>query len=210
MSEKELKDQLVGFFSDLDALGSELASADDAWPPVETPPEADISAAPALKEVDAPKDLVAFRLGQQTYALPLEPIVQIVEMVTVTPIPESGGSLDGVINVRGAAVPVLSMRRRFGMPQLPRHHDAHIILVRHDDRMVGLIVDRVLKVLDLSDNPVMQAVDILPQELGELPLLQGIVHTDQDTVLVLDLVHLLLSQHPPVFAEMVGLDGEEE
>ena len=66
------------------------------------------------------RNLVTFRLGQQTCALPIEPIVQIIPMVTITRIPQVNhtvkgpalsadvpSAVEGVINVRGATVPVV-------------------------------------------------------------------------------------------------------
>jgi chemotaxis signal transduction protein len=52
--------------------------------------------------------LVAFRSGRQRYALPVAPVVQIVEMVAITPIPQVNGSVEGVINYHGQAVPAIA------------------------------------------------------------------------------------------------------
>ena len=62
-------------------------------------------------------NLVAFRLGEQVYALPIESVVQIIEMVMITPVPLAASSLQGMINVRGATVPVVNLRCHLGLPR---------------------------------------------------------------------------------------------
>ncbi len=211
MSEKRLKRQLEEMFSDIDSLNSEPEVAGDlpdlAGSVVAAQAE---PARPTPLNPNGRQNLVTFRLDEQTYALPIEPIIQIFEMVTITPIPQLGSSLDGVINVHGAAVPVLNMRRHFGVPELSQQVDAHIILVQFDERKVGLLVDEVLAVLDLTSDQIIRAIDILPDELGDLPLLQGLVHTQDSTVLLLDLAHLLQSQPRLALADIMALVDEEE
>ena len=154
MSEKRLQRQLEEMFSDIDSPNSGPEAAGDlpdlaAGSVVAAPAE---PARPTPLDPNGRQNLVTFRLDEQIYALPIEPIIQIFEMVTITPILQLDSSLDGVINVHGAAVPVLNMRRHFGMPKLSQQVDAHIILVQFEERKVGLLVDEVLAVLDLNSD----------------------------------------------------------
>jgi purine-binding chemotaxis protein CheW len=150
------------------------------------------------------RNLVAFRLDQQTYALPIEPIVQIVEMVMITPIPHVNDTVAGVITVHGVVVPVVNMRRHFGLPEATLGLHTPIILVQTGEQMVGLIVDEVINVLNLPTERVAQLVDILPQGLGEAPILQGLAHVDENTVLLLDLEHLFLPHQARALAQVVA------
>jgi purine-binding chemotaxis protein CheW len=138
------------------------------------------------------RDLVAFRLGRQTYALPIEPIVRIIEMVTITPIPQVSSTVEGVINVQGAAIPVVNLRRHFGLPEVPVGLRTPIIIVQVGKQKFGLIVDEVIDVLSLLAEKVVRVADILPEGVGEAPILGGLVHVEGDTVLLLDIKHLLL------------------
>jgi len=139
------------------------------------------------------RNLVAFRLGQQTYALPIEPIVQIIEMVAITPLPQANPAVAGVINVRGTAVPIISLRCQLGLPEANLQLHTPIILVQTDEQMVGLVVDQVADVLNVRADQIAQPKDILPDGLADMPLLQGLMHTSQGAVLLLDLEHLLVS-----------------
>jgi purine-binding chemotaxis protein CheW len=116
-------------------------------------------------------------------------------MVTITPIPQVSSSVEGVINVRGVAVPVINLRRHFGLPEVPWGLRTPIILVQIGERMYGLIVDEVIDVLGLAANQISRVTDILPEGMSQAPVLQGVAHVQDDTVLLLNIEHLLLPTH---------------
>ena len=156
------------------------------------------------EDLSSQRNLVAFRLEQQTYALPIEPIVQIIEMVTITPIPHVNDAVAGVITVHGVVVPVVNLRRHFGLPEAALGLHTPIILVQAGEQMIGLIVDEVIDVLGLPADRVAHLADILPQGLGEAPVLRGLAHVDNDTVLLLDLEHLFLPHQARALAQVVA------
>lgn len=149
------------------------------------------------------RNLVAFRLDRQTYALPIEPIVQIIEMVTITPIPQVSSRLEGVINVRGTLVPVVNLRRYLGLPEAALQLHTPVVLAQVGQLMVGLIVDEVLDVLSLPDSQITRTADIMPEGLGKASILQGLAHTPDSMVLLLDLDQLFLPDQVQALAQVV-------
>ena len=150
------------------------------------------------------RNLVVFRLDQQTYALPIEPIVQIIEMVTITPIPQVSDTVEGVINVRGVPILVVNLRRHLGLPEAALQLHTPIVLAQVGESMVGLIVDEVLDVLSLPGGQITRPADILLEGLGEAPIFQGLAHTpDGMMLLLLDLEHLFLPHQVQVLAQAV-------
>jgi purine-binding chemotaxis protein CheW len=150
------------------------------------------------------RGLMAFRLGNQTYALPIEPIVRIIEMVTITPIPKVSRMVEGVINVQGKAVLVINLRRQFGLPEVPLGLRTPIIIVQVGELKFGLIVDEVIDVLNLAAERVVRVADIMPNGVGETPILEGLVHVEGDTVLVLDIEHLLVPGQAQALVEVAA------
>lgn len=138
------------------------------------------------QSMNGQQTLVLFRLGPQAYALPIEPVIQVIERVTITPIPQVSRCLEGLINFHGAVVPVVNLRRRLGMTDTDAPLDAPIILVRAGERPVGLTVDEVSDVRGFPVERVLCPADILPEELSQAPLLYGVVHAEEGVVLVLD------------------------
>jgi purine-binding chemotaxis protein CheW len=149
------------------------------------------------------ESLVTFRLGQQVYALPIGSVVQIVEMVSVTPIPQVNYSVEGVINYHGKAIPAVNLRRHLGLATVPLGLDTHIIVGNSDDRTVGLLVDEVLSVKELPGAQIAHPGEILPEGLGEAPFFGGIVQTTGGIVFVLDLEHLFVGQPAQQFQEVM-------
>lgn len=147
------------------------------------------------------KSLVIFRLDKQLYALPIEPIVQIFELVAITPIPWANRAVEGVISVRGVIVPVVNVRSQLGLPATRMHLHTPILLVKVAERMLGLIVDEVIDVIGLPVEKITDSAEVLPVGLGEVPLLQGMARaSDGEIILLLDLEHLF---HP---GQAHGLD----
>jgi purine-binding chemotaxis protein CheW len=153
------------------------------------------------------RSLVAFRLDRQTYALPIEPIVQIIEMVAITPIPQVNPAVEGVINVRGTAVPVVNLRCQLGLPEAKLQLHTPIILVQTGERMVGLIVDQVADVLNIRADQITRPKDMLPDGLSDVPLVQGLTHTAQGALLLLDLEHLLASNQAQLAQALEALSA---
>ncbi|MFZ6031118.1 MAG: chemotaxis protein CheW [Chloroflexota bacterium] len=145
--------------------------------------------------------LVTFRLDRQVYALPIEPIRQIIEMVTITPIPQVSSLIEGVINVRGTAIPVVNLRHHLGIARIPLQLHTPIILVNASGRLVGLIVDEVMDVFDCQANAVVHPRDILPDGIGETPLLSGLIRAEENVIMLLDADHLFHAVHVQALAQ---------
>jgi purine-binding chemotaxis protein CheW len=134
--------------------------------------------------------VVTFRLGNQTYALPISRVQQIIEMVAITPLPQVNPIILGVINFHGELVPVINMRHLLGLEEIPLHLHTPIILMKISKRLVGLIVDNVLDVLERPFDQVVDPNKILLEEMGETPLLQGLIQAQGRSILVLNPDHL--------------------
>lgn len=133
---------------------------------------------------------VTFRLGSEVYGLPVTPIEQIVPMVTITPLPEIGEPVAGVINVRGRAVPVVDLRRHVGQADAAFLLDTPIVLARIGPHSLGLIVDEVLDVLSLAPADLIAPAHILPPGLGEAPVVAALARISDRLALLLDPDHL--------------------
>ena len=140
----------------------------------------------------APRTLVTFRLGRQIFALPIEPIVQIIPIVTITPLPHADPRVAGVINVHGALVPIINLHTLLNLPRPILQLHTPIVLVHCHTHTIGLIVDSVLEVFTPTAKDFTRPKEILPDELVEAPILAGMVNHTSGTVFVLDIDHILL------------------
>lgn len=162
--------------------------------------------------VQAQRSFVVFRLEAQGYAIPVEAILQIIEMVAITPLPQVNPVVKGIINLRGEAVPVLSLRRYLGMAELPLQLHTPIILVRNGEadatptpwHKVGLIVDEVTDVISIRAGAITSMPGILPEGLRQAPIVEGLVHTAYETIILLDVAQLFTQDQAPLLPAKIA------
>jgi purine-binding chemotaxis protein CheW len=93
--------------------------------------------------------LVTFNLGSEEYALDILVVQEINRRVEITKVPKTPEFVEGVINLRGKIVPVLDLRKRFGLVGHEFTAQSRIIVVNIDNRVLGLLVDSVTEVLQI-------------------------------------------------------------
>jgi purine-binding chemotaxis protein CheW len=133
--------------------------------------------------LDAPDRLLVFRLDGAEYALPIEQVAEIVRMVAITPVPGSPSWMAGAIDLRGSVIPVVDLRLRLGLPERAPQPSTPIMVGRTGSRVVGLIADEVVDVLDLAPD----RIDALDEAAASGGLVKGIARLDMGLVAVLDL-----------------------
>lgn len=150
---------------------------------------------------DALHTVLTFRLEHQVYAIPIAPIVQLIEMVSIIRLPQIHHGIEGIINVHGAMTPVVSLRYYVGLEKKPWTLHTPIILTRlPGDRMVGLIVDEVLEVVALRDVPAPPS-SFLPQGLKVAQMVLGVAYQNGCTILLLDHEALFTAAQAQAFAQ---------
>jgi purine-binding chemotaxis protein CheW len=94
--------------------------------------------------------VVAFCLGEEEYAIDIQQLKEVVKHVTITPLPHAAEFIEGVINLRGDVIPVVDLRKRFGIGE--HHVDAktRIIIVEISENLLGMVVDEVTEVLHFN------------------------------------------------------------
>jgi purine-binding chemotaxis protein CheW len=96
---------------------------------------------------DADALFLAFRLADQDYGIAVNKVQEIREWTKVTPLPNSPPYIKGMLNLRGAIVPVIDLRMRFGLPPMDYDLFTVIIVVNVGGRMAGVVADSVSDVI---------------------------------------------------------------
>lgn len=97
----------------------------------------------------ASRKFLTFLVDGVSYAVHIRHVVEIIGMQHITPLPGSPAHIRGVINLRGAVIPVMDLHARFGLPPFVYNDRTCIVVVEVDHVKEGLIVDTVSEVLDL-------------------------------------------------------------
>jgi purine-binding chemotaxis protein CheW len=121
--------------------------------------------------------LVAFRVGEGLYAVDILRIKEIINPVKITPVPKAPSFIEGVIELRGAILPVVDLRKRFDLPATPPTRTTKIIIVGIDvgqrRMIVGLIVDGVQEPLRVPKEQIRPAPALAT---GETAYFSGVVN----------------------------------
>lgn len=128
--------------------------------------------------------LVVFRLGEEEFACNINNVCEVLKMVRVTPLPRSIEFVEGVINLRGEVIPVIDLRKRFGLAIVERTSESRIIIVEVDERMFGLIVDSVSEVARVPNNQIQGAPDQVAG--GKTDLIMGVGKIDDRMLIILE------------------------
>lgn len=143
--------------------------------------------------------LVVFALDEQRYALDLSVVQRIIRAVEVTTLPKAPDIILGVINVHGAIVPVVNMRRRFRIPERELLLADQIIIARTTRRVVALVADSVVGLVEMSEQDVILPENVTPGT----GYLAGIVKLEDDIILIHDLDKFLSLEEERAVDELI-------
>jgi purine-binding chemotaxis protein CheW len=144
-----------------------------------------------IGEASEERKFLVFRLGKDEFALPVEAVVEVARApVRVTRVPKAPKFLEGVINLRGAVLPVIDQRERFDMPRLEQSEGRRLVVVQTGRHRAGLIVDSVSEVLRTTGDAIKDAPD-LTEDVARL--VNGVVTIEAEgrILLILDPASLL-------------------
>ena len=144
--------------------------------------------------------LVVFVLAKEEFACNIEDVREVLKMIRVTPLPRSLDFVEGVINLRGEVIPVIDLRKRFGLPAVDRTEESRIIIVEVEERMVGLTVDSVSEVIRLSNKQIQEAPNQVAGE--QTNLIMGVGKIDDRMLIILNLERILTSEEQIALAEI--------
>lgn len=106
------------------------------------------------------RELIAFRIGEQEFCVDIMNVREIRGWTPATPLPRSPSYMKGVINLRGTVLPIIDLGDRFGL-KTAEPTARHVIMVAHiGSRMVGLLVDAVSDIVQLTDSAIQPTPDV--------------------------------------------------
>ena len=143
--------------------------------------------------------LATFLVGEQEYALDIMRIKEIINPLKITPVPKTPLFIEGVVELRGAILPIVDLRKRFDLPASQRTRSTKYIIVSIEGRIIGLIVDAVGEVLRVPRGEVRPAPGLESADGGDY--WSGVCHVAGRIIMVLNIDRILSSQ------EKISLSG---
>lgn len=138
------------------------------------------------------EQLVTFKLGNEEFGIKITDVQEINRMTDITHMPNAPVYIDGLVNLRGNIIPVLNLRRRFGLTEKQRDDATRIIIVDVGNRKTGVMVDAVSEVLRFESSLVEETPQIVSENL-DAKYINGVAKLNggKRMVMIIDLVQVL-------------------
>lgn len=133
--------------------------------------------------------VACFCLGDDLYAVDIMRIKEIIRPQKLTNLPKAPEFVDGVLNLRGAVVPVIDLRKRFDLPTLGVGQNTRLLIVKVSGQLLGLVVDDVTEVIAVSVKDIKPPPQVVKGVGGEY--LIGVCLARESLIMLLNLDKLL-------------------
>jgi purine-binding chemotaxis protein CheW len=136
------------------------------------------------------RQLVIFKLGDEEFGVDILQVREIERLGQgITRVPKSPAFVEGVINLRGEIVPIVDLRKRFGLVLHVIGHESRIVIVEVDGNQIGMMVDQVVEVLRVPVSSVEMAPSITKGV--DAYFLSGVAKIGERLIILLDLERAL-------------------
>lgn len=133
--------------------------------------------------------LVSFVVDEEEFGIDILKVQEIIRPMALTRVPNAPSFVEGVVNLRGRIVPVIDLRKRFGMPIREHDKDTRIVVVELDEKVVGFVMDAVKEVIRVDTALIEPAPDLA---IGvDAHYIRGVAKLEDRLLILLDLNEVL-------------------
>ncbi len=154
-----------------------------------------------IKQTDDLEQMVTFNLGQEEFGVNILQVQEINRMVEITSVPQTDQYVEGIINLRGKVIPIINLRKKFGMPDRENDNQTRIVVVDVSGETVGMVVDGVSEVLRVKAESLENAPGMISGSrksgLGA-EYIKAIVKLDKRLLIYLNLENIIGTSVLPV------------
>ena len=146
---------------------------------------------------------LTFILGKEIYGFEILKVREIIGLMDITTVPQTPEYMKGVINLRGKVIPVIDLRLKFSMQEEEHTQETCVIVVEVENTSIGIIVDSVSEVSDISGSSIEEAPSF--GQGIDTSFIMGLGKVKDKIIILLDIETVLSSEE----LEMVGQLAEE-
>lgn len=142
--------------------------------------------------------LVSFVIENEEFGVDILRVQEIIRPVAITRVPNAPTFVEGVINLRGRIVPVIDLRKRFGLPHRERDQNTRIVVVELNDKVVGFMMDAVKEVIRVDRGVIEPPPDLA---IGiDAHYIKGVAKLEDRLLILLDLNEVLTAEEQNAIA----------
>ena len=134
---------------------------------------------------------ITFKSGNETFGLKIDYVNEIIGFQDITEVPETEEYIKGLINLRGKIIPVVDVRIRFNQVPFEYNDRTCIIVLNVKDNVVGLIVEKIAEVVEITEDNILKSPTIGKQDKKHNKYVFGIGKVGDQVKLLLDPERLL-------------------
>jgi purine-binding chemotaxis protein CheW len=135
--------------------------------------------------------LVVFKLDKEEYGVDIMQVQEISPYQKLTTVPNSPAFVDGIVNLRGDVIPVVSLKKKFNLAETEVTELTRLIVINNGNRRTGFVVDDASEVITITDNNIEEAP---PMVVGsDRKYIQGVGKIDKRILIILNL-HKLFTE----------------
>ncbi|MES9942834.1 MAG: chemotaxis protein CheW [Candidatus Thiodiazotropha sp. 6PLUC2] len=135
---------------------------------------------------------VTFILMDEVYGINVMQVQEVLRVTEIAPVPGAPSYVLGIVNLRGNVVTVIDTRKRFGLPSVEVNDASRVIVIESEKQVVGILVDAVAEVVELSEDQIDVAPNVGTEESSRY--IQGVATQDKRLLILVDLNKLLTDE----------------
>jgi purine-binding chemotaxis protein CheW len=142
--------------------------------------------------------LVSFILNNEEYGVEVLKVREIIRMPSITRVPNTPNYVEGVINLRGKVIPIISLRKRFCLEGAQNDSSTRIMVMDMSNELTGFIVDSVAEVIRIATGEIQQAPAVVARSVNQ-ECLSGVINREDRLLVLLDLERLFSQEEQHLF-----------
>ncbi len=142
--------------------------------------------------------LVSFSLNNEEYGVDVLKVREIIRMPSITRVPNTPHYVEGVINLRGKVVPIINMRRRFGLMEIEYDKQTRIMVMDVEGELMGFIVDSVSEVIRISSSEIQPSPAIVTSGIDQ-ECIAGVINQAERLLVLLNLQKMFSQEERNLF-----------
>jgi len=145
--------------------------------------------------------LVSFNLDQEEYGVDVLKVREIIRMPVVTRVPNTPHYVEGVINLRGKVIPIISMRKKFGLMEIDADKQTRIMVMDVSGDLMGFIVDAVSEVIRISGSEIQPSPAVVASGIDQ-ECIAGVINQAERLLVLLDLERMFSKDEKSFFGTL--------
>ncbi len=155
--------------------------------------------------------MVIFQLADEEFAVPIEQVREVAEMMPITRMPNVPDFIEGVINLRGNILPIIDLKKRLALPSTENNEGGGIMWVEIAGQQLGMIVDKVSEVMEIPIKDIDSTPSLIASEI-DTGYISGVAKLDEtgERLLILLDLELILSHKEKTLLDISTLNKEQK